>query len=351
MRSTRSVARHEPHVLARGLLQAAVARRAPPGALGQMRHAHARIALRDRVEHLGCVVIGGVIDRDHLEIRHVLAEDRGQAGLEKGLLAMRRQDEAQPGGHWLASYSMTVSARVFVDVPVLCGHRGSGRGRGGENTLGSFRAAVAAGLPWVEVDARITADGVLVAYHEAVVDDGRYVSQLRSQETDELGLMRVADLLEDLPPHIGVDIDLKSSLEDAQRPRDETTGALVARSRRPAGERAHRCSSRASIPSALLIAREHAPVRPARPAHLAALPAAQGDPGGRSPRPPGHRAARRVLRPAPGASPPGRARDRRRRRGRPRTPGCRSSPGARIPSERDVLVEAGVDCLCIDDVL
>src|SRR5215212_2126204 len=142
-----------------------------------MRDAYARVALRDRVEQRGDVVTGGIIDRDHLEIGRVLAQDRGQAGLEEGLLAMRHQDEAQPGGHWLASYPMTVSARVFVDVPVLCGHRGSGRGPG-ENTLPSFRAAVAAGLSWVEVDARVTADGVLVACHEAVAADGRYVSEL-----------------------------------------------------------------------------------------------------------------------------------------------------------------------------
>jgi glycerophosphoryl diester phosphodiesterase len=47
--------------------------------------------------------------------------------------------------------------------------------------------------------------------------------------------MRVADLLEDLPPAVGVDIDLKSSLEDAVRPPERTTaglvGALAARER------------------------------------------------------------------------------------------------------------------------
>ncbi|MEA2215443.1 MAG: glycerophosphoryl diester phosphodiesterase, partial [Solirubrobacteraceae bacterium] len=52
---------------------------------------------------------------------------------------------------------------------MLCGHRGSGRGIVGgqrENTLGSFRAAVAAGLRWVEVDARLNADGALVSRHD-----------------------------------------------------------------------------------------------------------------------------------------------------------------------------------------
>jgi glycerophosphoryl diester phosphodiesterase len=131
---------------------------------------------------------------------------------------------------------------VFDDVPVLCGHRGSGRGvvdGHAENTLDSFRAAVASGLRWVEVDARITADRVLVARHDPTVEDGRFVSELTATQTDALGLMRLADLLEELPAEIGVDLDVKSSLEDALTARHETTGALVAaladreRARRP----------------------------------------------------------------------------------------------------------------------
>ena len=97
-----------------------------------------------------------------------------------------------------------------------------------ENTLGSFRAAVAAGVRWVEVDARLNADGVLVSRHDPVVDDGRFVSDLTTAETDELELMHLADLLADLPGHIGVDIDVKTALEDALRPRGGTTAAIVA---------------------------------------------------------------------------------------------------------------------------
>jgi glycerophosphoryl diester phosphodiesterase len=114
---------------------------------------------------------------------------------------------------------------------VLCGHRGSGKGIVGdqrENTLGSFRAAVAAGLRWVEVDARLNADSAVVSRHDPAVEGGRLVSDLSTGETDDLGLMHLADLLEDLPAGIGVDIDVKSSLEDALRPRGETTAALVA---------------------------------------------------------------------------------------------------------------------------
>lgn len=245
-----------------------------------------------------------------------------------------------------------MSARVFVDVPELCGHRGSGRGVVGghrENTLGSFRAAVAAGLRWVEVDARVTSDGVLVARHDAVAADGRYVSQLSARETDELGLMRVADLLEDLPPGIGVDIDLKTSLEDARRPRAQTTAALVAGlATRERGRRALLVTS--FDPSALLIAREHDPelalglltwirfpLRKAIPAavHLGVqVIAPHVESFGL--RQDGPRRGERAIAEAVGVA---------------HDAGLQVVAWCPLEGERDELIAAGVDCLVIDDVL
>lgn len=97
-----------------------------------------------------------------------------------------------------------------------------------ENTLDSCLAAVAAGLRWVEVDCRLTADGVLVARHDPRTDDGRFVADLPAAETDALGLLRLEHLFEALPGEVGVDLEVKTSLEDALRPRGETTGALAA---------------------------------------------------------------------------------------------------------------------------
>jgi glycerophosphoryl diester phosphodiesterase len=144
---------------------------------------------------------------------------------------------------------------VFGDSPVLCGHRGSGRGHA-ENTLPSFRAAVAAGLPWVEVDARLSADGVLVARHDPDLEDGRAVAALPAADT---GLMRVEELLADLPPRIAVNVDVKSALEDALRPRAQTTAARVADLVRGAGRTVLVTSF---DPAALLIVRERAPDLP-----------------------------------------------------------------------------------------
>jgi glycerophosphoryl diester phosphodiesterase len=153
---------------------------------------------------------------------------------------------------------------VFERVPVVCGHRGSGRGvvRGRrENTLASFRAAVAAGVPWVEVDARLTLDDVLVARHDPILDDGRHVSELPVAETDAAGIRRVADLLDELPAWVGVDIDVKSRLEDALVAREQTTAAMVAAlAERHAGRRPLLVSSFDA--SVLVITRELAPGLP-----------------------------------------------------------------------------------------
>jgi len=149
---------------------------------------------------------------------------------------------------------------VFTDTPVLCGHRGCGRGVVGdhrENTLGSFQAAAELGLRWVEVDARLSADGVLVARHDPDLEDGRLVSELPAGELD---LMRVADLFEALPPEVAIDVDIKSSLDDALRPREETTAARVAGLLAAAGER--RVLATSFDPAALLIVRELVPGTP-----------------------------------------------------------------------------------------
>lgn len=163
----------------------------------------------------------------------------------------------------MPSYCM-MAPPVFADPPVLCGHRGLGKGvvdGHRENTLGSFRAAVAAGLRWVEVDARVNADGVLVSVHDPVAPDGRLVSELSSAETDELELMRLLDLLADLPPEVSIDLEVKTSLEDATRPRGETTAALVADV--VAREAERRTVLVTSFdPSAILIVRERVPEVP-----------------------------------------------------------------------------------------
>jgi len=241
--------------------------------------------------------------------------------------------------------------RAFSDVPVLCGHRGSGSGVVdglGENTLASFRAAVAAGTRCVEVDARTTADGVLVARHDAVVDDGRFVSQLSGRETDELGLLRLADLLEDLPPEIAVDVDVKSSLEDALRPADETTAALAA-------EMAAREASRRSMivtsfdAGAVTIVRARLPGVPVGLLTWGRFPLRKAIPAAAQlgcdvVAPHVTSFGLRIDEPVRGEREIGEA------------VGVAHAAGLQVvvwcprPEEADVLIDAGVDCLIVDDV-
>jgi glycerophosphoryl diester phosphodiesterase len=239
---------------------------------------------------------------------------------------------------------------VFAETPAICGHRGSGRGVVGghlENTLDSFRAAVAAGLRWVEVDARANADGVLLARHDPVAGDGRWVAELTSAETDELGLMRVADLLEDLPPEIGVDIDVKTALEDALRPRARTTAALAAAlvAREGAGRQVLVSSFDAS---AILIVRERLPEVPIGLLTWARFPlrkaiAAAVHLGADVVAP------QRTSFPLGGVTPPG-ERDAAYSVRVAHEAGLQVVAWCPPPDEADELIAAGVDCLIVDDV-
>lgn len=62
-----------------------------------------------------------------------------------------------------------------VGQPRVCAHRG-GAGLAPENTLAACRRSLRAGIRWLEVDVRQTADGVPVLIHDEAVDrttDGR----------------------------------------------------------------------------------------------------------------------------------------------------------------------------------
>lgn len=144
--------------------------------------------------------------------------------------------------------------------PVVMGHRGSGKGHG-ENTIDSFAAAAAAGAQWVEADVRTCADGSLVIAHNPTSHDGRFFSELSVAEVQAQGVITLIDLLEFLPAGLGLNLEIKSSLEDAGRDRASTTAALVAA--RVATLPADRPLMITSFdPSTLVIVREVAPAMP-----------------------------------------------------------------------------------------
>lgn len=152
--------------------------------------------------------------------------------------------------------------RVFTGrSPVLVGHRGMGRGSVNghrENTLASFLAAVDAGIDWVEVDVRRTSDDELVVVHNPADTDGVFYTDITAREAARKGALRLAELLEALPAGVGVDFDVKTSMEDATRSRAGTTmGQLAATAVRESRRRDVLISS--FDPGALDIARQLAP--------------------------------------------------------------------------------------------
>ncbi|MDX6745091.1 glycerophosphodiester phosphodiesterase [Actinocorallia sp. A-T 12471] len=102
---------------------------------------------------------------------------------------------------------------MFDGGPTIIGHRGLGGGAG-ENTLPSLLGAVEAGLSWVEIDVQRTADDRLVLAHDPVGEDGSF--HVDGPAGDRLTLEEVFAAL---PPHVGIDVDVKTVLEDALEPR------------------------------------------------------------------------------------------------------------------------------------
>ncbi|GAA3802187.1 glycerophosphodiester phosphodiesterase [Streptomyces chiangmaiensis] len=108
--------------------------------------------------------------------------------------------------------------------PIPFAHRG-GVADGLENTLTQFRRAVAAGYRYIETDVHATADGKLVAFHDATLDrvtDG--AGRIADLPWDDVRHARVAgsepvplfeDLLEELPD-VRWNVDVKA--EPALRP-------------------------------------------------------------------------------------------------------------------------------------
>jgi glycerophosphoryl diester phosphodiesterase len=120
---------------------------------------------------------------------------------------------------------------IFGSSTALLGHRGCGRGTVEgyrENTLDSFLAAIRFGIDWVEVDVRRTSDDVLVVAHNPARDDGRFWADVTGAQAHASGVLTLDDLLAALPDGIGVDFDVKTSLEDAPRDRARTTMGLLA---------------------------------------------------------------------------------------------------------------------------
>src|SRR3954464_13001275 len=120
---------------------------------------------------------------------------------------------------------------VFGDGPAVIGHRGLGCGVVAghqQNSLSSFAAAVRSGARWVEADVRRLGDDVLVVAHDATYPAGTRRPDPPGAEGDRRGTLRLSTLLDELPPQVGLNLDLKSSMDDCLRSPGRTTAGLLA---------------------------------------------------------------------------------------------------------------------------
>jgi glycerophosphoryl diester phosphodiesterase len=106
-----------------------------------------------------------------------------------------------------------------LGFPVIVAHRGASSTRP-ENTLASFEEAIALGAQVVELDVRLSRDGVPVVMHDALVDrttDGAgLVHELRADELTELrvgsdgAVPTFAEALETMNGRAAVAIEIKN---------------------------------------------------------------------------------------------------------------------------------------------
>ena len=100
-------------------------------------------------------------------------------------------------------------------TPRVVGHRGSPR-EAAENTLASFHACLRHGVRAFELDARLSADGVVVVHHDAelgrVMRGAGAIESLPSDELRALGVPRLADVL---ALDALVNVEIKADAENA----------------------------------------------------------------------------------------------------------------------------------------
>lgn len=96
-------------------------------------------------------------------------------------------------------------------MTLVVAHRGASAAAA-ENTLPAFRLARELGADWVELDARRTADGVVVVHHDAHLHDGRILNEVNCDDLPK-SVPSLAEALEECQG-MGVNIELKNLPDD-----------------------------------------------------------------------------------------------------------------------------------------
>jgi glycerophosphoryl diester phosphodiesterase len=122
---------------------------------------------------------------------------------------------------------VAVHPAIRSSRPLVFAHRGGGK-IGPENTIEAFDRGLAAGADGLELDVRLSRDGLVVVHHDALLDrTTRGKGPLKERTAAELGRLDVPTLRDVLGrySHIGIIIELKergaalarSVVEDVRR--------------------------------------------------------------------------------------------------------------------------------------
>lgn len=96
----------------------------------------------------------------------------------------------------------------------IIGHRGA-RGLAAENTIESIKAALGAGVDGIELDARVTHDGVIVLSHDPYINDTAQHHWVLKQHSYTFlkqripGLTTLDEALEVIPKNIEIRLEIK----------------------------------------------------------------------------------------------------------------------------------------------
>lgn len=103
---------------------------------------------------------------------------------------------------------------IPFQLPPLQAHRGYWVQGEGQNSLGALKAAVKAGYKMAEMDLRLTKDGQIVLFHDAVffnVDQARKIRDLNLPDLkDAMGITTLTEVLEELPQDFILNLELKN---------------------------------------------------------------------------------------------------------------------------------------------
>lgn len=94
--------------------------------------------------------------------------------------------------------------------PVVVGHRGAA-GHHPDNSLEGFAAARDLGATWVELDVRLSADGVAVLSHDPETAAGTVVAAASADQLADEGVPTLREALDVIDEHaLGVDVEIKA---------------------------------------------------------------------------------------------------------------------------------------------